>query len=52
MKKQVVNKTYREINDKIKSGQVVVVTAEEMIDIVKKEGAGPSFWPLCCPANS
>lgn len=34
-----INKTYQQINDKIKSGQVVVVTAEEMIDIVKKEGA-------------
>lgn len=34
-----VNKTFKEINEKIKSGEVVVVTAEEMIDIVKKEGA-------------
>lgn len=33
-----VKKTYREINDKIKSGEAVVVTAEEMIDIVEKEG--------------
>ncbi|MCF8069160.1 MAG: homocysteine biosynthesis protein [Desulfobacterales bacterium] len=39
MKKFKVNKTYKEINDKIKSGDVVVVTAEEIIDIVKKEGA-------------
>jgi len=31
-------KTYQEINDKIKKGQVVVVTAEEMVDIVKKKG--------------
>ncbi len=39
MKKYKVNKTYLEINEKIKSGEVVVVTAEEIIDIVKKEGS-------------
>ncbi|MDM8523082.1 homocysteine biosynthesis protein [Desulfococcaceae bacterium HSG8] len=33
-----INKTYQEINEKIRSGEVVVVTAEEMIDIVKNEG--------------
>jgi len=33
-----VKKTYKEINDKIKAGEAVVVTAEEMIDIVEKEG--------------
>ena len=33
-----INKTYREINDKIKSGRVVVVTAEEMTAIVGKNG--------------
>lgn len=33
-----VNKTYDEINARIKSGEAVVVTAEEMIDIVEKEG--------------
>jgi uncharacterized protein (DUF39 family) len=38
MKKHKVSKTIREINEKIKSGAVVVVTAEEMIDIVKNEG--------------
>ena len=38
MKKYKVNKTYREINEKIKSGEVVVVTAEEIINIVKQEG--------------
>ncbi len=32
-------KTYKEINEKIKSGKAVVVTAEEIIDIVEKEGA-------------
>ncbi|MCK4618637.1 MAG: homocysteine biosynthesis protein [Desulfobacterales bacterium] len=39
MKKYKINKTYQEINEKIKSGKVVVVTAEEVIDIVKQEGA-------------
>jgi len=39
VKKYKINKTYREINEKIKSGNVVVVTAEEIIDIVKQEGA-------------
>ena len=38
MKKQRVNKTIQEINQKIKSGDVVVVTAEEIIDIVKNDG--------------
>ncbi len=33
-----VNKTYQEINAKIRSGKVVVVTAEEVIGIVRKEG--------------
>ncbi len=33
-----MSKTYEEINDKIKKGEVVVVTAEEMIDIVEEEG--------------
>lgn len=31
-------KTYAEINEKIKKGEVVVVNAEEMIDIVDQEG--------------
>lgn len=38
MKKHKVSKTIGEINEKIKTGAVVVVTAEEMIDIVKNEG--------------
>jgi len=38
MKKHKINKSIREINAKIKSGDVVVVTAEEIIDIVKSEG--------------
>jgi|UniRef100_A0A7C3SK88 uncharacterized protein (DUF39 family) len=33
-----VNKTYQEINEKIKQGKAVVVTAEEIIDIVRKKG--------------
>jgi len=33
-----VQKTYEEINAKIKAGQAVVVTAEEMVGIVKKHG--------------
>ena len=31
-------KTIKEINEKIKSGDVVIVTAEEIIDIVEKKG--------------
>lgn len=38
MKTHKVNKTIQEINQKIKSGDVVVVTAEEIIDIVKSDG--------------
>ncbi|MBU3947424.1 MAG: homocysteine biosynthesis protein [Proteobacteria bacterium] len=38
MKEFKVRKTYKEINEKIKSGKVVVVTAGEMIDIVKNDG--------------
>jgi uncharacterized protein (DUF39 family) len=33
-----VKKTIQEINEKIKQGKAVVVTAEEMIDIVRKKG--------------
>ena len=33
-----VQKTYAQINEKIKNGRVVVVTAEEMIDIVERHG--------------
>ncbi len=33
-----ISKTYQQINEKIKNGQVVVVTAEEMIDIVRENG--------------
>jgi uncharacterized protein (DUF39 family) len=38
MKKFKVNKTYNEINEKIKQGKAVVVTAEEMIDVVERNG--------------
>ena len=38
MKQYKVQKTYEEINQKIRDGKVVVVTAEEMIDILKKDG--------------
>ena len=34
-----MGKTIAEINEKIKKGEAVVVTAEEMIDIVKEKGA-------------
>ena len=51
-------KTYQEINEKIQSGRVVVVTAEEMIDIVEEEGVANAaktvdvvttgtFGPMC-----
>ncbi len=33
-----VTKTFQEINEKIKKGQAVVVTAEEIIDIVRQKG--------------
>ena len=38
MKKYKINKTYQQINAKIKSGDVVVVTAEEIIGIVRENG--------------
>ena len=34
-----MTKTYEEINEKIRQGKAVVVTAEEIIDIVKEKGA-------------
>ncbi|MCX5892528.1 MAG: hypothetical protein NTW80_06065, partial [Deltaproteobacteria bacterium] len=53
-----VNKTYQEINDKIRKGQAVVVTAEEIIDIVRTKGEAAAartvdvvttgtFSPMC-----
>ena len=38
-----MSKTYSEINEKIRKGEVVVVTAEEMIDIVDEKGID-FFW--------
>lgn len=38
-KKAKVKKSFQQINDKIRSGDAVVVTAEEIIDIVKENGA-------------
>src|SRR5208337_930787 len=38
-----IKKSYEEINKKIKEGRAVVVTAEEMPEIVAKEGAGAAF---------
>jgi L-aspartate semialdehyde sulfurtransferase len=38
MKKYKINKSYQKINEKIRSGEVVVVTAEEIIGIVKEQG--------------
>ena len=51
-------KTVKEINDKIKKGEVVVVTAEEVIDLVQKKGVKKvaqevdvvtcgTFGPMC-----
>ncbi len=51
-------KTYAEINEKIKQGQAVVVTAEEMVEIVAESGAKEAarkvdvvttgtFGPMC-----
>lgn len=53
-----VNKTYQEINEKIRQKQAVVVTAEEMIGIVEEKGAEQAahdvdvvttgtFGPMC-----
>lgn len=38
MRKHRVKKTYKEINEKIKQGEAVVVTAEEIIEIVESKG--------------
>ena len=51
-------KTIEQINEKIKQGSVVVVTAEEMVDIVKTKGVQQAaqdvdvvttgtFGPMC-----
>ncbi|MCX7678415.1 MAG: homocysteine biosynthesis protein [Spirochaetes bacterium] len=38
-----IKKTYEEINARIKKGEAVVVTAEEMVNIVKREGVKSAF---------
>ena len=38
MPRYQVNKTFQEINEKIKKGQAAAVTAEEIIDIVRQKG--------------
>jgi uncharacterized protein (DUF39 family) len=38
MSKHKINKTCQQINARIKSGEVVVVTADEMVDIVRENG--------------
>jgi L-aspartate semialdehyde sulfurtransferase len=38
MRKYKINKSYQQINEKIRSGEVVVATAEEIIGIVKETG--------------
>ena len=39
MSKTKVSKTYDEINARIKAGEAIVVTAEEMVDVVAEKGA-------------
>ncbi len=39
MANEKISKTYEEINVRIKAGEAVVVTAEEMVGIVQQEGA-------------
>ena len=39
MPKKKTSKTIEEINRRIRQGKVVVVTADEMTDIVKRKGA-------------
>ncbi len=38
MSKEAIQKSYEEINARIKAGEAVVLTAEEMIDVVKSKG--------------
>ena len=39
MPEKKVTKTIKEINKRIKEGKVVVVTADEMTEIVKRKGS-------------
>ena len=34
-----MTKTYEEINERIRSGKAVVMTAEEVVDLVREKGA-------------
>lgn len=43
MESPAIKKSYEEINDKIKKGKAVVVTADEMPAIVKSEGVKKAF---------
>ena len=43
-----VNKTIAEINEKIRKGKAVVVTAEEIIDMVASEGAALKIGRASC----
>jgi len=54
----IMAKTYKEINEKIRQGKAVVVTAEEIISIVKEKGlkkaaqevdvvTTATFGPMC-----
>jgi len=58
MARQTAQRTIEDINKRIKNGAVVVVTAEEMVDIVKKKGPNKAarevdvvttgtFSPMC-----
>ena len=58
MPRKKTSKTIKEINQRIKQGKAVVVTADEMTDIVKKKGPGKAardvdvvttgtFAPMC-----
>jgi uncharacterized protein (DUF39 family) len=57
-KKQKVTKTYQEINERIQKGKAVVLTAEEVIEVVRREGPAKAaqqvdvvttgtFAPMC-----
>ncbi len=53
-----ITRTYEDINEKIRNGEAVVVTAEEVIDIIKEKGlekateeidvvTTATFGPMC-----
>jgi hypothetical protein len=43
-------KTFEEINEKIRRGEAVVVTAEEMVEIVRTWKKQPRKWMWSLPA--